>query len=118
MAKFLTKRLYIYDPHEALISLLENQDKIPVLSEGNLKEFRSKVIMFFITLFILRAGTLEYLPGILEIVLVLAASYLSVEILIRYFRILNKRIRNEGITGLSKSTAGLFVVILVLAIFF
>ena len=119
MAKFfgIGKRMTVQDPHEALLGIFEHDREVPVLSEGTSKEVKLKSLGFLILLFIIRNSVSEYIPKTLDFVLMVVVGFLTVEILFKFFKHLNRRVKKESILGIVRSAAFLTVIILIFAVF-
>ena len=119
MAKFLGigKRMSVQDPHEALLGLFEHDREVPMLSEGTAQEVKLKSLGFLILLFIIRNSVSEYIPKTMDFLLMAVVGFFTIEILFKFFKHLNRRVKKEGILGIVRSAGFLVVIILIFAVF-
>src|SRR3989338_10752261 len=112
MAKLfgIGKRMTVQDPHEALLGIFEHDREVPMLSEGTGQEVKLKSLGFLILLFIIRNSVSEYIPKTLDFVLMVVVGFLTVEILFKFFKHLNRREKKESILGIVRSAAFLTVI--------
>jgi len=77
------------EPHEILISLFETKG-IAGIIKGTLKEFKVKSLIMLIICFAAKFYFSAYIPSIAEIILTIIMAYLSIDLLIRLIRWINK----------------------------
>src|SRR3989338_5127408 len=119
MAKLfgIGKRMTVQDPHEALLGIFEHDREVPMLSEGTGQEVKLKSLGFLILLFIVRNSVSEYVPKAIDYLLMAGVAFLTIEILFKFFKHLNRRVKKESILGIVRSAGFLIVIILIFAVF-
>lgn len=115
--KVINQNLGIYNPEDIVMSIFE-PNEAPFLTHGTANEFRIRSAIMMFVLFILKSSFNNYIPSIVDILLVPVVLYCTIVALHGFVKNINTSVEEWGIKGLVGNLLLLFVCVLLLTVLF
>ena len=115
--KLINENLGVYNPEDIVMSIFE-PNEAPFFTEATTPEFKYRSAAMLFVLFILKSAFSNYLPTVVDIVLVPVVLYFTIVALHGFIKNMNKSVQTIGIKGLVSNLVILLLSVLLLTLLF